>query len=158
VKSTAVPKSLAKFSQMIESIESERTPVSRHQDRATVTVMKFAHIGFGVKDLSRSKDFYKRIFEVLGLPLIDESGQSVRFGADGRALFYIHTREAPPGPFHVAFEVDTREAVSEFHEAALAAGGRDNGAPGIRKHYSPTYYAAFVLDPDGHNIEAVCRV
>jgi catechol 2,3-dioxygenase-like lactoylglutathione lyase family enzyme len=119
--------------------------------------MKFAHIGFGVKDLARSKDFYKQIFEALGLPLIDESEQSVRFGADGRAMFYIHTREAPPGPFHVAFEVDTREAVNEFHRAALAAGGRDNGVPGIRKHYSPTYYAAFVLDPDGHNIEAVCR-
>lgn len=119
--------------------------------------MKFAHIGFGVKDLARSKDFYKQIFEALGVSVIDESEQSVRFGMDGRAMFYVHTREAPPGPFHVAFEVGTREAVNEFHRAALAAGGRDNGVPGIRKHYSPTYYAAFVLDPDGHNIEAVCR-
>ena len=120
--------------------------------------MKVAHIGFGVKDLARSKDFYKRIFEVLGIPLIDESEQSARFGANGRAPFYIHTRQAPPGPFHVAFDVDTREAVDAFHRAALAAGGSDNGVPGIRKHYSPGYNAAFVLDPDGHSIEAVCRI
>lgn len=81
----------------------------------------------------------------------------MRFGREGKTFLYIHTRGNPPGPFHLALEIDSRELVDEFYEAALAHGGEDNGAPGVREDYSPTYYAAFILDPDGHNIEAVCR-
>ena len=119
--------------------------------------MEVAHIGFGVKDLSKSKSFYTRALAPLGLSLIREKPTSVHFGREGRTLLYIHTREIPPGPFHVAFEAKSRAQVDSFYEAALAAGGKDNGSPGIRENYSPTYYAAFVIDPDGHNLEVVCR-
>lgn len=119
--------------------------------------MKFAHLGIGVRDLKKSAAFYKKVFGAIGLPLIDESDTAARFGHDKSALFYIHKRQPAPGPIHVAFEVETREAVDTFHRIALAAGGKDNGPPGVRGHYNPTYYAAFVIDPDGHNLEAVCR-
>jgi catechol 2,3-dioxygenase-like lactoylglutathione lyase family enzyme len=107
--------------------------------------MKFAHLGIGVTDLKKSAAFYKKVFA------------AIRFGQNRAALFYIHTRQPAPGPIHVAFEVETREMVDAFHRVALAAGGKDHGPPGVRSHYSPTYYAAFVIDPDGHNLEAVCR-
>lgn len=119
--------------------------------------MEFAHLGLAVRDLKRSKEFYVAALTPLGLPLTREKETSVHFGKNGRTMFYIHTKGAPPGPIHIAFDADSREHVDAFYKAALAAGGKDNGAPGIREHYSPTYYAAFVLDPDGHNIEAVAR-
>jgi catechol 2,3-dioxygenase-like lactoylglutathione lyase family enzyme len=119
--------------------------------------MKFGHVGFGVKDLDKSKEFYRRVFETIELPLIDENEQSMRFGLDGRTMFYIHTRELAPGPFHIAFDVESRAMVDAFYTAALQSGGTDNGVPGVREHYSSTYYAAFVLDPNGNNIEVVCR-
>jgi catechol 2,3-dioxygenase-like lactoylglutathione lyase family enzyme len=119
--------------------------------------MKFAHLGIGVRDLKTSAAFYKKVFAAIGLPLIDESESAVRFGQNRAALFYIHTRQPAPGPIHVAFEVETREMVDAFHRIALAAGGKDHGPPGVRPHYSPTYYAAFVIEPDGHNLEAVRR-
>ncbi|OGC85052.1 hypothetical protein A3F55_02180 [Candidatus Adlerbacteria bacterium RIFCSPHIGHO2_12_FULL_53_18] len=120
--------------------------------------MKFGHIGFAVKDFQKSKEFYVKALAPVGLTQHREKENSAHFGAgDGRTMFYIHTRSAPPGPIHLAFEADTREQVDEFYKVALAAGGKDNGAPGVREHYSPTYYAVFVIDPNGHNIEAVCR-
>ena len=119
--------------------------------------MKFGHLGIAVKDFEQSKVFYKSVCAALGLSLVGENEQSVRFGLDGRVMFYIHTSGMSSGPVHLAFEVDSHEEVDAFHKAALAAGGKDNGVPGIRENYSPTYYAAFVFDLDGNNIEAVCR-
>lgn len=119
--------------------------------------MNYAHLGFAVKDLEKSKVFYDKALAPLGLSLIREKPESVHFGQDGRTLLYVHAREIPPSPFHMAFEADTQEQVDAFYATALAAGGVDHGAPGIRSDYSPTYYAAFVIDPDGHNIEVVHR-
>jgi catechol 2,3-dioxygenase-like lactoylglutathione lyase family enzyme len=79
------------------------------------------------------------------------------FGKDSKAFFWIGTGNKPRGGTHVAFTARTRSDVDSFYQAALAAGGRDNGAPGLRPHYHPNHYAAFVLDPDGNNVEAVCR-
>src|SRR5205807_10253841 len=79
------------------------------------------------------------------------------FGADGKPFFWIGTGHGLRGRLHVAFAAKDRAAVDAFHRAALEAGGTDNGAPGIRPHYHPNYYGAFVLDPDGHNVEAVCH-
>lgn len=119
--------------------------------------MNYAHIGLAVSDLKKSKKFYKDALTPLGLPLTKESDTSARFGCDGKTVFYIHTEGTPPSHFHIAFEADTQEQVDNFYKVAISAGGKDNGAPGLRKDYSPTYYAAFVIDPDGHNIEVVCR-
>jgi catechol 2,3-dioxygenase-like lactoylglutathione lyase family enzyme len=81
----------------------------------------------------------------------------VGFGDDRKPYFWLAPSEGPQDHIHVAFIAKDRAAVDAFHRAALAAGGKDNGAPGVRAHYHPSYYGAFVLDPDGHNIEAVCH-
>jgi len=119
--------------------------------------MKLGHIGIPVKDLKKSKAFYDSIAASVGLEFIDESETSVRYGEGDSAKFYVHTRQAPVSNVHVCFEADTREEVDAFYENALKNGGEDHGAPGVREDYSPTYYAAFVLDPDGNNIEVVNR-
>lgn len=119
--------------------------------------MKLGHIGIPVQNLTASKRFYDAIVAAVGLELLDESDTSVRYGEDGSARLYIHTRSKAAGNIHLCFDVNSKEQVDAFYEAALAAGGADHGAPGIREDYSPTYYAAFVLDPDGNNIEAVFR-
>jgi len=119
--------------------------------------MKLGHIGLPVKDLSSSKKFYDSIIESIGLEFIDESETSVRYGEAGSARYYLHTRSSPVASIHVCFDVESREQVDNFYQAALKNGGRDHGAPGIRVDYSPTYYAAFVIDPDGNNIEVVFR-
>jgi catechol 2,3-dioxygenase-like lactoylglutathione lyase family enzyme len=119
---------------------------------------EFGHIGFAVKDLDKSKAFYTQALAPLGIQFMRESDTSAHFGSgDGTTMLWIHTRGQVPGPFHIAFEAESKEDVDAFYKAALAAGGTDNGAPGIREHYSPTYYAAFVFDPNGNNLEAVCR-
>jgi catechol 2,3-dioxygenase-like lactoylglutathione lyase family enzyme len=113
------------------------------------------HIQIVVKDLAASKRFYTAVFGVLGIPFGGEAPDF--FWADEFCVSTRHSREAQgelTGRVHVAFQAGSPEAVRAFHEAALAAGGRDNGAPGERP-YHPGYYAAFVLDPDGNNIEAV---
>lgn len=121
------------------------------------------HIGFPVSDYARSKAFYTQAFAPLGYALIVEVQQNENdalaagFGLDGRPNFWIGGEGGLKKPLHVAIVAKDRAAVDAFHKAALAAGGKDNGAPGIRAHYHPHYYAAFVLDPDGHNIEAVCH-
>lgn len=120
-----------------------------------------SHLSFGVRDLNRAVDFYDRALAPLGLVRVwtasDAAGYGPPGGGDGLALKQRRDA-APPGPgFHLAFRAGTREAVDAFHAAALAAGGRDNGAPGLRPHYGPTYYAAFVVDPEGWAIEAVCK-
>ena len=127
---------------------------------------KFDHIGFTVSDLNRSKTFYGHALAPLGIGLVMEitaemtgSHAHAGFGHGGRPYFWIANGEgALLGKLHVAFIADNRAAVDAFHKAALAAGGVDNGAPGLRPIYHDTYYGAFVLDPDGHNIEAVCHL
>ena len=117
------------------------------------------HTGFGVSDYARSKAFYEQALAPLGLTLLLEPmAEAAGFGEGGKPFFWIETRSpASRGAVHVAFAVDDRETVDAFHAAALAAGGTDNGAPGVREIYHPDYYGAYVLDPDGNNVEAVCH-
>lgn len=124
----------------------------------------FDHVGFAVSDLARSRAFYVSALAPLGYgPVLDvhrdRTGgyEGTGFGTSGRPQFWIGTGDRRATAVHVAFVAGDRAAVDAFHAAALAAGGRDNGGPGLRPHYHPDYYGAFVLDPDGNNIEAVCR-
>jgi catechol 2,3-dioxygenase-like lactoylglutathione lyase family enzyme len=116
------------------------------------------HLTIGVRDLERSRSFYRAVLAPLGFeergPWSDER-REIAFGASGADDFAISPEYAPGGQLHIAFAADSREAVDAFHAAALAAGATDNGAPGERPEYAPGYYGAFVLDPDGHNVEAV---
>jgi catechol 2,3-dioxygenase-like lactoylglutathione lyase family enzyme len=118
------------------------------------------HLSFGVSDLVRSAEFYDRILNPLGYVRVWSNRRGVGFGEKGGgdrlALFSQAGHVMPPGPgFHLAFTASSREAVDAFHAEALQAGGRDLGAPGPRPQYGATYYAAFVLDPDGYKLEAV---
>ncbi len=119
--------------------------------------MSYAHVGFAVKDLAVSKKFYEAALAPVGITLISEGENWAAFGKEGRNLLWIGTFGPVPGHIHFAFEASDRSSVDAFYKAAIAAGGKDNGAPGIRENYSPTYYAAFVIDPDGHNVEVVAR-
>ena len=118
------------------------------------------HVGFAVGDYERSKAFYGQALAPLGYVLLMEfSGAAAGFGKDDgpRPSFFIEAHGEPvQGRLHVAFRAETRTQVDAFHAAAVAAGGTDNGAPGLR-WYHPDYYGAYVLDPDGHNVEAVCH-
>jgi catechol 2,3-dioxygenase-like lactoylglutathione lyase family enzyme len=114
------------------------------------------HLTIGVSDLETSRRFYARALEPLGFSEIG-SDLGPSFGPEDATDFGLSDRYEAGGEIHIAFAAETREQVDAFHEAALAAGGRDNGGPGVRPEYSGSYYAAFVLDPDGHNVEAVCH-
>jgi catechol 2,3-dioxygenase-like lactoylglutathione lyase family enzyme len=115
------------------------------------------HVIIGVSNPDAAKAFYKAALEPLGYTLaIDEEWGGGFANPLGQPDFWIRPADRI-APTHVAFHVESRALVDAFHAAALAAGGKDNGAPGLRPHYHPTYYAAFVLDPDEHNIEAVCH-
>ncbi|WP_334156639.1 VOC family protein [Oryzomicrobium sp.] len=122
------------------------------------------HTGLVVSDFAKSKAFYTQALGAIGYGLLMELPASVTgnadvagFGEPPKPDFWISRGTPNQPPIHVAFRVASRAQVDAFHAAALAAGGRDNGAPGLRLHYHPNYYGAFVLDPDGHNIEAVCH-
>jgi len=121
------------------------------------------HIGLPVGDYARSKSFYEKALAPLGYVLVMEMQQDERdakaagFGIGGKPDFWIGGEGKLNKPLHVALAASDRASVDAFHKAALAAGATDNGPPGLRPHYHPNYYAAFVLDPDGHNIEAVCH-
>jgi catechol 2,3-dioxygenase-like lactoylglutathione lyase family enzyme len=122
------------------------------------------HIGLSVADFERAKAFYQAALKPLGLGAImdvtaEETGGDAHagFGENDKAYFWVGTGARPRGGTHVAFTAKTRAEVEAFYRAALAAGGRDNGAPGLRPYYHPNYYGAFVFDPDGNNIEAVCH-
>jgi catechol 2,3-dioxygenase-like lactoylglutathione lyase family enzyme len=120
--------------------------------------VRLDHVGLDVADYERSKAFYERALEPLGLRLMMEPVPEVGGFGDDFPFFWIGTRaRGPQTGVHVAFRVASRELVDAFHAAALAAGGTDNGGPGLREIYHPSYYGAFVLDPDGNNIEAVCH-
>lgn len=121
------------------------------------------HITFGVSDFARSTAFYDQAFAPLGIkrlftvPLEHSGGVDSTGYGDTRPWFWLAEQDATRGKLHVALETESRAQVDAFYAAAIAAGGKDNGPPGPRPHYHPDYYGAFVLDPDGHNIEAVCR-
>lgn len=118
------------------------------------------HTGINVADYARSRDFYAKALEPLGLKLLMEPGPGIGGfgGEDGKPFFWITDQRQPTTEnVHVAFASMDRATVDAFHAAALEAGGTDNGAPGIRELYHPDYYGAFVLDPDGNNIEACCH-
>ena len=118
------------------------------------------HVTVGVSDLARSRAFYARALLPLGFAQIGpgrEGSPEIEFGLEEAPNFAISTAYATGAPVHVAFAADRREQVDAFHAAAIAAGGRDNGPPGLRPEYSDGYYGAFVIDPDGHNVEAVCH-
>jgi catechol 2,3-dioxygenase-like lactoylglutathione lyase family enzyme len=117
------------------------------------------HINVNVSNFEKSKVFYANALAPLGYELLHEFDGSVAgFGIDGKPDFWIGQGEVNTPRIHIAFRAETREMVQAFYGVALERGGRDNGAPGLRTHYHPDYYGAFVLDPDGHNIETVCHV
>jgi len=117
------------------------------------------HVGFAVSDYATSKAFYAKALAPLGFTLLLEpAGEAAGFGTEGKPSFWIEAQGRPVrGRLHIALAADSRDAVDAFHAAALEAGATDNGAPGLRPIYHPNYYGAYVLDPDGHNIEAVCH-
>jgi catechol 2,3-dioxygenase-like lactoylglutathione lyase family enzyme len=116
------------------------------------------HVSVGVSDLARSREFYRRALTPLGFAEIGpwrDGAREVAFGLDEAADFAISSAYPADCSVHVAFAADRRDQVDAFYQAAVTAGGRDNGPPGLRPEYAEDYYGAFVLDPDGHNIEAV---
>lgn len=122
------------------------------------------HISFGVTDFARSTAFYDQTFAPLGItrlftvPLEDSGGVNVAGYGDDQPWFWLAEEKATAGMLHIALQANDKVSVDAFHAAAILAGGTDNGPPGFRPHYHTRYYAAFVLDPDGHNIEAVCHL
>jgi catechol 2,3-dioxygenase-like lactoylglutathione lyase family enzyme len=122
------------------------------------------HITFGVSDFNRAVAFYDQVLRPLGVEkLVEVSAESTGttpyagYGEDDKPYFWIAMQRAPVMAIHVAFLARDRATVDAFHRNAVLHGARDNGEPGVRPHYHPNYYGAFVLDPDGHNIEAVCH-
>lgn len=119
--------------------------------------MTVAHTAVNISDWERARRFYEELLGTLGYRIVYEEEGALAYFADHRGLDFGIGRREPVGGAHVAFECHDREAVNQFYEVALAAGGRDNGAPGLRTQYDASYYAAYVLDPDGNNIEGVCH-
>ncbi len=118
------------------------------------------HVSIGVRDIGRAKSFYDAALQPLGYRCVMEAGGSLGYGPKSAGLWVMPV-ESPVLPdeqsgLHICFGAPTRQSVDAFHAAALAAGGRDNGKPGLRTDYGPDYYAAFVIDPDGYRIEAYC--
>jgi catechol 2,3-dioxygenase-like lactoylglutathione lyase family enzyme len=134
------------------------TPIA--QDPPTSGECMFDHVKFGVSDYAASKSFFLKALEPLGVAVVAEG--SPAYGVelsppDGRSSLCLFQTDEKPAHLHLAFTAGSRRQVEAFHRAALQAGGTDNGAPGLRPHYHANYYAAFVIGPDGHNIEVVCH-
>jgi len=119
--------------------------------------MIFDHIVLSVSNLEMSKHLYSHALSALGMAFIREDDGCIGFGSHGKPSLWLYEDSLPHKPMHIAFIAQDRKSVDAFHQAALAAGGKDNGAPGLRPQYHQDYYGAFIIDPDGHNIEAVCR-
>lgn len=129
------------------------------QDREGMEIGMLDHVTIGVNDIGRSKAFYDRALRPLGVERLYAEGEIFAgYGANRKAFFWISLRNQPQTGAHIAFVGQDREAVDAFYAEALKAGGKDNGRPGLRPHYHRNYYGAFILDPDGHNIEAVCHL
>jgi catechol 2,3-dioxygenase-like lactoylglutathione lyase family enzyme len=116
------------------------------------------HIGLIVHDYQRSKVFYQGALAPLGYELVMEMGDWAGFGWGGKPQLLIKGGSSTAPAVHIAFSAEDRETVRAFYDAALQAGGKDNGAPGLRPEYHDNYFSAYVLDPDGHNIEVVCHI
>ncbi|WP_419964649.1 VOC family protein [Pelomonas cellulosilytica] len=119
--------------------------------------MLFDHIGFNVSDFPAARAFLLQALQPLGIAITAEGDGWAMLGRPAEGNLWFGSFGPVPGPVHVAFAATSREQVRQFHAAALAAGGKDNGAPGLRPHYHANYYGAFVIGPDGHNLEAVCH-
>ena len=119
----------------------------------------FDHVKFGASDYAASKAFFLAALEPLGIAVVAEGAPAygIELSADGKASLCLYQADRPTAPLHLAFVARSRRQVDDFHRAAMAAGGADNGAPGLRPNYHANYYAAFVIGPDGHNVEAVCH-
>ena len=117
----------------------------------------FDHVGFGVTNLAESKTFFLKALRPLGVAVVMEGAYGAGLGKNGKPSLWLSETKEKPAHLHVAITADTRAEVDAFYQAALAAGGKANGSPGLRPHYHPNYYGAFVIGPDGHNIEAVCH-
>ena len=119
----------------------------------------FDHVKFGVSDYAASKAFFLSALKPLGIAIVSEGlpTYGIELSADGKSSLCLHQTEQTPAHLHLAFTAESRQQVEAFYRAALAAGGKDNGAPGLRPQYHANYYAAFVIGPDGHNIEVVCH-
>lgn len=119
----------------------------------------FDHVKIGASDYAASKAFFLQALAPLGITVGSEGAPSygIELVAKEPASFILFQADEKPAPLHIAFAAESRQQVEAFHRAALAAGGKDNGAPGLRPQYHANYYAAFVIGPDGHNIEAVCH-
>ena len=117
----------------------------------------FDHVGIGVSDLKASKAFFLRALAPLGVRAVMEFPDAAGLGQGEKPSLWLGTTEGRPLPLHIAFAADSRGQIDAFYREALAAGGKDNGPPGVRPHYHSNYYAAFVIGPDGHNVEAVCH-
>ena len=115
------------------------------------------HTGLTVSNVAKSKAFYGAALAPLGYTVLMEWEQYAGLGVAPKPDFWIGEGQPNVPPIHVAFRAESRAQVDAFYKAAVAAGGKDNGAPGLRPHYHANYYGSFVLDPDGHNIEAVCH-
>ncbi len=116
----------------------------------------YDHIGIKVKDLKAATRFYKAVLADLGHVLGSSDENGAGFGPKDAPALWLYADRKAGGGVHIAFRARSRAAVDGFHKAGVKAGGTDNGKPGLRKDYSPTYYAAFLLDPEGNNVEAVC--
>jgi catechol 2,3-dioxygenase-like lactoylglutathione lyase family enzyme len=119
--------------------------------------MPIDHVTLNVLDYERSKTFYEQALKPLGYELLMEFGPHAGFGQEGKPDFWVAER-GEPTIAHIAILAKDRETVDAFHEAAIAAGAGDNGPPGLRPHYHENYYGAYVIDPDGNNVEAVCHM
>ena len=117
----------------------------------------FDHVVFGVSDYAASKAFFLEALEPLGIAVVQEGQHGLELSSDGKTSLCMFRTDEKPAHLHLAFIAGDRRQVEAFHRAALAAGGKDNGGPGLRPRYHANYYAAFVIGPDGHNIEVVCH-
>jgi catechol 2,3-dioxygenase-like lactoylglutathione lyase family enzyme len=119
----------------------------------------FDHVKFGVSDYAASKAFFLKALEPIGVAVLGEGAPTygVELGLPNKASLCLYQTEEKPAHLHLAFTAENRQQVDAFYHAALEAGGKDNGAPGLRPRYHANYYAAFVIDPDGHNVEMVCH-
>ncbi len=117
----------------------------------------FDHVGFRVRNLEASRKFYLSALAPLGFGVAMEGNFGVGLGRGGKPELWLSQGDPPASPLHIAFAAANRGEVDAFYAAAIGAGGKDNGPPGLRPHYHPNYYGAFAIDPDGHNIEAVCH-
>lgn len=117
----------------------------------------FDHLGFGVTDYAASKAFFLQALRPLGIEIVMEGEHGIGIGPKGKPALWLYQSSNTPAPLHLAFTAENRKQVQDFYRAALEAGGKDNGPPGLRPHYHPNYYGTFVIGPDGHNVEAVCH-